>query len=121
MTTPTKRLGRIPKEILPTLKASFQSIGRMMEDVQLMLGLSQEEAAHLISLLEKADFGNLHFFRGNTNIRFAKVLPWGKYSKITLQVKIEDGNIRSTTEYTIPRAFIRLARRKSLDSRPEQH
>ena len=105
----------MPKEISPKRKASSQSIGKMMEDVQLMLGLSQEEVAYLLSLLEKADFGELHFFRGNTNIRFAKILPEGKYGKITLKVNIEDGDIRSTNVFTIPRAFIRLAKKESLE------
>lgn len=93
----------------------------MMEDVQLMLGLSQEEVTYLLLLLEKADFGNLDFFRGNTYIRFGKLTLDEKYSKITLKVNIEDGDIRSTNQYTVPRAFIRLAKRKSLDSKPEQH
>jgi hypothetical protein len=105
----------------PKLKASSQSIGKMMEDVQLILGLSQEEVAHLLSLLEKADFGNLHFFRGNTNIIFRKTLPEGKCSKITLKVNIEDGDIRSTNEYSVPRVFICLAKRKSLGSKLEHH
>jgi hypothetical protein len=108
-----RRLGRIPIETMPKLKASFQSLGKMMEDVRLMLGLSQEEAVHLLSLLEKADFGSLHFFRGNINIKFDKILPEGKYSKIRLTVNIEDGDIRSTNVYTVPRAFVRLAKRKS--------
>jgi hypothetical protein len=70
------------KVTLPELKAPPQSISRMLEDVQLILGLSQEEVVQLLSILEKADFGSLHFFRGNTNIRFDKILPEGKYSKL---------------------------------------
>lgn len=57
-----RRLGRTPKEISPKLEAPSQSIGKIMEDVRLMLGLSQEEVAHFLSLLEKADFGKLDFF-----------------------------------------------------------
>lgn len=83
-----------------------------------MLGLSQEEVAQLLSLLEKTDFGKLEFFRGNTYIRFRKLLPWGKYSKITLIVDVDQGDITHTTKRTIPRAFIRLAKRKSLGSKP---
>jgi hypothetical protein len=83
-----------------------------MEDVQLMLGLNQEELAHLLSLLEKADFGSLHFFRGNTNIMFRKLLPTGKYSKITLIVNVENGDITNATKLTVPSALIRLIKRK---------
>jgi len=91
----------------------------MMEDVKMILGLSLEEITHLLSLLEKADFGMLHFFRGNTDISFRKILPWGKLSKIILQVGATDGDgNRSTSKYTVPRAFIRLAKRKSLGSEP---
>lgn len=86
----------------------------MMEDVQLILGLSQEEITHLLSLLEKADFGSLHFFRGNANIRFDKILPEGKYSKTRLKVNVEDGDLRSNNVYTVPRAFMQLEKRKSL-------
>ena len=116
----SRRLGRTPKEISSELKAPSQSIGKMMEDVQLMLGLSQEEVAHLLSLLEKADFGSLDFFRGNTYIRFGKLPPDEKYSKIILKVHIIDGGISSTNQYIVPRAFIRVAKRKSLGSKPEQ-
>ncbi|MGA3059631.1 MAG: hypothetical protein ABSD92_04605 [Candidatus Bathyarchaeia archaeon] len=115
----SRRLGRTPKEISSELKAPSQSIGKMMEDVQLMLGLSQEEVAQLLSLLEKTDFAAVHFFRGNTDISFRKILPWGKLSKIILQVGATDGDgNRSTSKYTVPRAFIRLAKRKSLGSEP---
>ncbi|MGA2681471.1 MAG: hypothetical protein ABSF44_06690 [Candidatus Bathyarchaeia archaeon] len=110
------------KEILPNLKVPSQNISKLMEDAQLMLGLSQEEVAHLLSLLEKADFGMLHFFRGNTDIYFRKLLPDGKCSKITMQMSFEDGDgNRSTNRCTVPRTFIRSAERKSLGSNPEQH
>lgn len=85
-----------------------------MKDVQLILGLSQEEVAHLLSLLEKADFGKLEFFRGNTYIRFRKLLPWGILSKITLIVDVEDGDITHTNEYIVPGAFIHSVTKKSL-------
>ncbi len=103
------------KEIVPKLKALTQSIDKMMEDVQLMLGLSQKEVAHLLLLLEKADFGHLAFFRGNIYLRFQKEDPLEKYSRITLIVEIVDSDIPNRTEYTIPRGFIRLAKRKNLD------
>jgi hypothetical protein len=94
----------------------------MMEDVRLMLGLSQEELAHVLLLLEKTDFGSLHYTRGNTDIRFLS-LPEGnsKYSEITLVVEVRDGDITNTIKYNLPRAFIRSAKRKSLDSKTEQH
>ena len=98
---------------MPKLKASSQSLSKTMEDVRLMLSLSQEELAHLLSLLEKTDFGSLHYTRGNTDIRFLS-LPEGKYSEITLVVEVKDGDITSTIKYTLPRAFIRLAKKKSL-------
>lgn len=62
-------VGRTPKEIMPKLTLSSQSIGKMMENVRLILGFCQEELAHLLSLLEKANFGSLHYTRGNTDIR----------------------------------------------------
>lgn len=117
-----RKLGKMPKEILPKLEAPSQSIGKMMEDVQLILGLSQEEVVQLLSLLEKADFGMLHFFRGNTDIYFRKLLLEGKCSKITLEMSLEDGDgNRSTNKCTVNRTFIRLAKRKSLGSKQEQH
>jgi hypothetical protein len=117
-----QRLAKTPKEILPELNVPSQSISKMMEDVKMMLGLSLEEITHLLSLLEKADFGMLHFFRGNTDIYFRKLLPWGKLSKITIEVGLEDGDgNRSTNKYTVQRAFIRLAKRKSFGSKLQQH
>jgi hypothetical protein len=63
------------KEILPKLTAPSQNIGKIMEDVQLMLSLSQEEVANLLSLLEKSgDFGFIvpnHFLSLELQIMFS--------------------------------------------------
>ena len=85
-----------------------------MGDVQLMLGLSQEEVANLLLPLENADNGHLTFVRGNIYLRFQKENPWEKNSKIKLKVSVIGSDIVNRTEYTIPRAFIRLAKKKSL-------
>jgi len=110
-----RRLRSAIKEILPKLKASSQSLGKTMEDVRLMLGLSQEEIVYLLSLLEKTDFGSLHYTRGNTDIRFLS-LPGGnsKYCEITLVVEVKDGDITNTIKYILPRDIIRSAKKKSL-------
>lgn len=90
------------KEILPKLSASPHSAIKMLEDIRMLLGLSQEEVAYILSLLEKADFGMLHFFRGNTDIYFRKLLPEGKCSKITIEMSLEDGDgNRSTNKCTL--------------------
>ncbi len=108
-----RRLGKTAKEILPNLEVCSQSLDKIMEDARLMLGLSQEEVVHLLSLLEKSDFGMLHFFRGNIDIRFDKLFPKGKNSGITLKVGVEDGDgNRSSNEYAVQRAFIRFAKEK---------
>jgi hypothetical protein len=92
----------------------------MMEDVRLLLGLSQEEVAHVLSLLEKTDFGSLHYTRGNTDIRFQSLRSdHSKYSDIILEVAVREGDITNTIKYNLPRAFIRLAKRKSLGNKPK--
>ena len=99
---------------MPELKAPPQTINKIMVDVRQILGLSQEEVAYLLYLLEKADFGHLAFVRGSTYIRFGKLNIDEKDFKITLTVSMEYGAVRN--EYTVPRTFIRLANRKSLGS-----
>jgi hypothetical protein len=101
-------------ETVPKFRPSSQSISAIIKDVQLMLDLSPGELTDLLSILEKADFGTLHFFRGNTNIIFRKLLPTGKYSKIYLLVNVQTGDATNTANFIIPRSFIRSAKKKSL-------
>jgi len=110
------------KEILPKLNASSQSIGKMLEDVRLLLGLSQEEVADVLSLLEKVDIGSLHFTRGNTDIRFQSYRSdHSNCSDISLELEVREDDITRTIKYSLPRAFIRLAKRRSLGSKLKQH
>jgi hypothetical protein len=90
-----------------------QSIGKILEDVQLILGLSQQEIVNLLSVLDKADFGSLDFFRGKTYIKFQKIMPEGKHSRITLKVNIDEGSGESNNEFTVPRAFLHSAKNQN--------
>lgn len=92
------------RDILSEPIVPHQSISKILEDAQLILGLSPEEITNLLSLLEKSDFGSLDFFRGKTYITFRKIMPEGKHSKITVKVKVDD---ERNDEFIIPRVFLR--------------
>jgi hypothetical protein len=112
----SRRLGRTPRRILPKLKASSQSIGEMMEDVRLLLGLSQEELVSALSFLEKVDYGSLHFTRGNTNIRFqSSSSDRSIYSDISIEVEVKEDEVKRTVEYNIPRSILRLLKKAKKD------
>lgn len=98
------------KEILSEPIAPRQCISKILEDVQLILGLSPQEITNLLSLLEKADFGSLDFFRGKTYIKFRKIMPEGKHSRITIKVNIDNGDVERNVGFIVPRAFIRSIR-----------
>ncbi len=88
----------------------------MLEEVRLLLGLTQEELASILMLLEKVDYGSLHFERGNTNIRFQS--SWSTrsiYSDVIVEVEVKDDNVKHSIEYQIPRSVLKLLKRAKKD------
>ena len=103
-------------EIMPKFTGSKQNANKLLEDIRLLTGLSQEEMAEAFLLLDKADMGSLHFDRGNTDIRFESMRV-DRLNRNDICVKLEvreDGFTRSV-EYNIPSAYIRLLKRKMRD------
>lgn len=106
------------KNILPKLNASSKSISKTLEDIRLLLGLSEEEVATALSLLEKVDVGNLHFTRGNTDIRFQSYRSErSNCSDISVELEVREDDITRTIKYSLPRAIIRLAKRNKIRKR----
>lgn len=99
----------MPNQILPKFNTTCQSISKMLEDVRLLLGLSQEELVSALSLLEKVDFGSLHFTRGNTDIRFCSSSSVHSIcSDISIEVEVKEEDVKHTVEYHISRSVMRF-------------
>lgn len=77
-----------------------------------MLSLSQEELISALSLMEKVDYGRLHFTRGNTEIRFYSSSSFHSiYSDVSIEVEVKEDDVKHTVEYYIPRSVMRLLER----------
>lgn len=105
------------KEILPKLSASPHSAIKILEDIRLLLGLSQQEIVSALLLLEKADLGSLHFSRGNTEIRFDSMHSDRlNCSDICIELEVREEDLIRSVKYNIPRTYMRLVKRKSFAS-----
>ena len=106
----------MPNLLTTKFDTIYQSKSKMLEDVRLLLGLSQEELVSALSLLEKADYGSLQFVRGNTNIRFQSSSSTRSiYSDISVEIELQEDGVKHTVEYQIPRSVLRLLKRIKKD------
>jgi hypothetical protein len=59
----------------PKFGTIYQSKSKMLEDVRLLLGLTQEELVSALNLLEKVDYGSLLFDRDSTSRKTTLNIP----------------------------------------------
>jgi hypothetical protein len=97
---------------MPWLKASSQRIDLIMEDVQLLFGISQEEATNIITCIKSPNIDSVHFTRGNTDLRFQK-LPSERHREIILMVEGRAGGILTNEKYVLPQALKRSIKKKN--------
>ncbi len=96
----------------PKFGAIYQSKSKMLEDVRLLLGLTQEELVSALTLLEKVDYGSLQFDRDSTSIRFqSSSSTHSIYSDISVEVQLKEDDVKHTVEYQIPRSMLKILRR----------
>jgi hypothetical protein len=104
-------------ELLPKISASSQGFIKLLEDIRLLLGLSQEEMHGTLSLLEKADWGSLRFSRGNIDIRFESYrLERLNSNEISVELEVKEEDLTRSVKYNIPRAYLRLVKKKTKSS-----
>jgi hypothetical protein len=89
-----------------------QSVSQTLDDIQMLLSLSNEEFLTALSLLEKADFGSLSFTRNNTDIRFqSSASVVSQFNQITVEVTVKESEVKRTIEFEVPKAVLRVLRR----------
>lgn len=97
----------MPNHVLTKFNTTWQSISKMLEDIRVLLGLSQEEFTSVLSLLEKVDFGSLDFRRGSTKITFyCSSSVDSTYSGISIEIQVGEGDVKQTVEYDIPMSIL---------------
>jgi hypothetical protein len=85
----------------------------MLEDIQVFLGLTHEELAAFLSLLEKTDSGSLLFTRENIDIRFDSFRSYrSSYSEISMELEVREDECTRKVKYSLPRSFICKIKRK---------
>jgi len=94
-----------PKSPLAT--ASSKDIITFLDDVRIVLGLSQRQMDSLVLLLTKADGAHLDFHLGNVDIFFCSDVSEDSGDKeIIVGMCTSQKNCANTISYKIPQAYL---------------
>jgi competence protein ComGF len=94
--------------------ASTKDIITFLDDIQIALGLSQQQMNTVILLLAKAEVAHLYFRIGNMDIKFGSYHSEDSDDKeITVETCTSQKNYANTISYKIPQIYIHSVKKKS--------